>query len=118
MSTIAPAISARLPNFSPAALPTMMPIMAMAGSLPNLALGILAVINHVPELSLGDVVGGNVVDMAYSPAMSLAVQVAERGQIFTSDNLDLWLPRDSKVTNALQGVVFFGQRIVIVGEKK
>jgi len=60
--------------------------------------------------------GGNVVDMAYSPGLGLGVMVAERGTIFTSADLDLWLPRDSNVTNALQGVTFFGQRIVIVGE--
>jgi hypothetical protein len=63
--------------------------------------------------------GGNVVDMAYSPSRSLAVQVAERGQIYTSSDLDLWLPRDSNLTNALRAVAFFGtaQRIVITGEK-
>ncbi len=60
--------------------------------------------------------GGNAVDMAYSPQWLLAVQVAERGQIFTSDNLDLWLPRDSGVTNSLRAVAFFGSRIVITGE--
>jgi len=61
--------------------------------------------------------GGNIVDMAFSPSLGLAVQVAERGTIFTSSDLDLWLPRDSGITNALQGVTFFGQRVVIVGEK-
>jgi hypothetical protein len=60
--------------------------------------------------------GGNVVDMAYSPARLLAVQVAERGQIYTSDNLDLWLPRASGTTNALRAVTFLGSRIVITGE--
>jgi hypothetical protein len=46
--------------------------------------------------------GGNVVDMAYSATLGLAVQVAERGQIYTSDDLSLWLPRDSHVTNSLR----------------
>ena len=57
--------------------------------------------------------GANIVDMAYSPTLSLAVQVAERGQLYTSDNLSTWLPRDSGVTNALRGVTFFGTRIVV-----
>jgi hypothetical protein len=61
--------------------------------------------------------GANIVEVAYSTSLGLAVQVAERGQIFTSSDLDLWLPRDSNVTNALQGVTFFGQRIVVVGER-
>jgi len=60
--------------------------------------------------------GGNVVDMDYSAALGLGVQVAERGQIFVTDDLDLWLPRDTFLTNALRGVAFFGQRLVIVGE--
>jgi hypothetical protein len=60
--------------------------------------------------------GGNVVDLAYSPTLGLGVMVAERGTIFTSADLDLWLQRDTNVTNALQGVTFFGQRIVVVGE--
>jgi len=60
--------------------------------------------------------GGNIVDMAYSPALGLGVQVAERGQLYTSDDLSTWLPRDSGVTNALRAVIFFGSRIVITGE--
>lgn len=60
--------------------------------------------------------GGNVVDMDYSPLLSLGVQVAERGQIYTTSDLDLWLPRDTFLTNALRAVTFFGQRIVITGE--
>lgn len=60
--------------------------------------------------------GGNVVDMAYSPALALAVQVAERGQIFTSGDFDLWLPRETSVTNSLRAVTFFGTRIVVTGE--
>jgi len=60
--------------------------------------------------------GGNVVDMAYSAPQFLAIQVAERGQIFTSVDLDLWLPRDSNTTNNLRGVTFFGTRALITGE--
>jgi hypothetical protein len=60
--------------------------------------------------------GNNVVDMAYSPALGLGVQVAEQGQLYTSEDLSTWLPRDSGVTNALRAVTFFGPRIVITGE--
>jgi hypothetical protein len=61
--------------------------------------------------------GANIVDFAYAPPpLGIAVQVAERGQVFTSGDLDLWLPQDTGVTNALQGVTFFGQRLIIVGE--
>src|SRR6266542_4991544 len=60
--------------------------------------------------------GGNIVDMAYCPALDLGVQVAERGQIYTSDDLSTWLPRDSGVTNALRAVTFLGSRIVVTGQ--
>jgi len=60
--------------------------------------------------------GANLVDMACSTSPWLSVQVAERGQIFTSDDLELWLPRDTFLTNALEAVTFFGPRIVVTGE--
>ncbi len=62
--------------------------------------------------------GGLVVDMDYSPARGLGVQVAGFGQIFTSSDLDLWLPRDCPTRYALRGVAFFGSRILIVGENR
>lgn len=58
--------------------------------------------------------GGNVVDMAYNSG--LYVQVAERGQIFTSEDLVTWIPRESHTTRSLRGVTFLGGRIVISGE--
>ncbi len=58
--------------------------------------------------------GNNIIDMAYGAGM--AVQVAERGQIYTSDDMILWTPRTSHVTNSLRAVTFFGQRVVISGE--
>ncbi len=62
--------------------------------------------------------GGLVADMAYSPALGLGVQVAGFGQIYTSSDLDLWLPRDCPIGYALRGVAFLGSRILIVGEHR
>jgi hypothetical protein len=59
--------------------------------------------------------GGNVVDMAYSPGLGVAVQVAELGQIFSSGDLSLWIPRASGTSNDLRGVAYFGARILVVG---
>jgi hypothetical protein len=59
--------------------------------------------------------GGNIFDMAYG--LGLTVAVAERGQIFTSDDLVFWEPRDSSTTNSLRAVAFFGDRLVITGER-
>ncbi|MBI4326598.1 MAG: hypothetical protein HY674_15235 [Chloroflexi bacterium] len=58
--------------------------------------------------------GGNIRAMAYTNG--LYVQVCERGQIYTSDDLELWLAQDSHTTNALRAVTFFGDRIIITGE--
>jgi len=52
-------------------------IMAVAGSLPNLFLGIISALNGVPELSFGDVVGGNVVDLTLT--IALAALFAKEG---------------------------------------
>jgi len=46
-------------------------IMALAATLPNLFLAIASVANHVPELSLGDVMGGNVFDMTLAIALAV-----------------------------------------------
>ncbi|MGC9031160.1 MAG: sodium:calcium antiporter [Minisyncoccia bacterium] len=39
-------------------------IMAFAASLPNLFLGIISALKGIPELSMGDVIGGNIVDLS------------------------------------------------------
>lgn len=60
--------------------------------------------------------GNNIVDMAYLPGSpGLWVQVAERGQLYTSSDFDLWIPRATGTTNALRGVTFLGQRLLVVG---
>lgn len=59
--------------------------------------------------------GGNIFDTAYG--LGLTVAVTERGQIFTSDDLLFWEPRDSGTTNSLRAVTFFGNRLVITGER-
>lgn len=53
--------------------------------------------------------------MAYG--LGLTVQVGERGQIYTSEDLRLWHPRASGTTNALRGTAFFGNRLLITGER-
>ncbi len=60
--------------------------------------------------------GNHVIDMAFHTNLNLAVQVCERGQLYTSDDLTLWIARDSGVTNWLRAVTFLGSRIVVTGE--
>ncbi|HRR94742.1 MAG TPA: hypothetical protein P5083_01195 [Candidatus Paceibacterota bacterium] len=57
-------------------------IMAFAGSLPNLFLAIVSILNKTPEISLGDVVGGNVIDLTL--AIGLAAIIAPKGIVAKS----------------------------------
>jgi hypothetical protein len=57
--------------------------------------------------------GNDVVDMAWNG--TLGVQVCERGQIYTSPDLINWTPQNSHLTNDLQAVTFFGNRIIVTG---
>ncbi len=52
-------------------------IMAFAGSLPNLFIGISSVLQGIPHLSLGEVLGGNIVDLTI--AVGLAAIVSKNG---------------------------------------
>lgn len=58
--------------------------------------------------------GNNIVDMTWNG--TLGVQVAELGQIYTSPDMQNWVPCVNKNTNNLQAVRFFGSRIVVCGQ--
>jgi len=60
--------------------------------------------------------GNNVVDMAYSSDFGLAVQVAERGQLYSSSDFLHWTPRTSGTDRALRGVAFMGGTLLVTGE--
>jgi len=57
-------------------------IVAFACSLPNLFIGISSVIQGVPELSLGEILGGNIVDLTI--AVALAAIISKNGLIVKS----------------------------------
>lgn len=46
-------------------------ITAIAASLPNLFMGITSALQKIPELSFGDVVGGNIIDLTLAIALSV-----------------------------------------------
>jgi len=52
-------------------------IMAFATSIPNLFVGIISGLNKIPELSFGDVVGTNIVDLAL--ILGLSALISRRG---------------------------------------
>lgn len=51
-------------------------LMAFAGSLPNLAVGITSALQGIPELSFGDVVGGNMIDLSLAVALAVLLSGA------------------------------------------
>lgn len=57
--------------------------------------------------------GNDIVGMAWNG--TLGVQVCELGRVYTSPNLINWFPQNSNLTNDLQAVTFFGNRIIITG---
>jgi len=48
-------------------------VMAFAGALPNLFVGISSALKGIPELSFGEIVGGNVVDMTLAVGLALLI---------------------------------------------
>ncbi len=48
-------------------------VMAFAGALPNLLVGISSALKGIPELSFGEIVGGNMVDLTLAVGLSLLI---------------------------------------------
>lgn len=48
-------------------------VMAFAGTLPNLFVGVSSALRGIPELSFGEIVGGNVVDMTLAVGLALLI---------------------------------------------
>jgi len=57
--------------------------------------------------------GNNIVGMAWNG--NFGVQVCEMGRVYTSSDLINWFPQNSRLTNDLQAVAFFTNRIIITG---
>ncbi|MGC9943240.1 MAG: hypothetical protein ABSE48_15535 [Verrucomicrobiota bacterium] len=57
--------------------------------------------------------GNDIVAMAWNG--SLGIQVCELGQVYTSPDMVNWFPQNSGLTNDLEAVTFFGNRIIIAG---
>jgi len=48
-------------------------VMSIAGAVPNLFVGINSAIQGIPELSFGDIVGGNVIDLTLAVALAILI---------------------------------------------
>ena len=68
-------------------------IMAVAGSFPNLFIGINSALHNIPQLSFGDIVGGNIVDLTLAISAAVLIggvnlpaksRLVQRSAIFTA----------------------------------
>jgi hypothetical protein len=57
--------------------------------------------------------GNDVADMVYFNG--LIIQVTDLGQLYTSDDLQLWSPRVTNTTNSLQSAAVFGNQLIVTG---
>ncbi len=57
--------------------------------------------------------GNDVLDMAWYNGTT--IQACDSGQLYTSSDLNLWLPQNTRTTNDLLAVTFLGSRLVAVG---
>jgi hypothetical protein len=57
--------------------------------------------------------GANISDLALKSG--IAVMAAEKGQLFTSEDLEVWYPRKLATTNHLRGITFLVDRLIVSG---
>lgn len=57
--------------------------------------------------------GNDIADIAYFNG--LTIQATDCGQLYTSDDLVLWVSRVTNTTNALQSIAVFGNQVVVTG---
>ena len=72
-------------------------VMAIGSSLPNLFVGISAALHNIPELSLGDVIGNNVIDLTLVVALATLV-----GKEIQLKNEELTTQREEAFLRAFQ----------------
>jgi len=93
-------------------------IMAFAGALPNLFVDINAALHHMPQISFGDILGGNLVDLTLvmaiavlfgSGALPAESEMVQKSAIFTAiiAILPIFLVWDGKLDRA-DGLVLLG----------
>jgi len=100
-------------------------IMAFAGALPNLFVDINAALHHLPQISLGDILGGNLVDLTlviavavlFSPSsLSAESRMVQNSAFFTAavTLLPIFLIWDGKL-DRIDGVILLGIFAFYVG---
>ena len=65
-------------------------VMAFAGTAPNLFVGINSAIHQIPQLSFGDIVGGNVIDLTLAVALAVLISrtaIPAKSQLIQASSL-------------------------------
>src|SRR5689334_14913472 len=60
--------------------------------------------------------GNNILEMALDSAGAMW-QVGDRGRVYTSQDLDTWLPHESGISRSLRSMVFFKGKAFISTEE-
>ncbi len=60
--------------------------------------------------------GNNIIDMACDTNSGITIEAGDRGQIYTSSDLNTWMAQVSHTTNSLQAITFLGSRLIVAGE--
>ena len=100
-------------------------VMAVAGSAPNLFIGINSALRGIPQLSFGEIVGGNVVDLTLAVALAVLIggaslpsasRMVQTSTIFTAGTaiLPLILILDG-VLGRVDGLILFLAFILYIG---
>lgn len=60
--------------------------------------------------------GNNITALAYNGTNTAYIAAGERGQLYTSTDLDTWIPQDTGTRRALRSAVYLGDKLVVTGE--
>jgi len=92
-------------------------IMAFAGAIPNLFVGVLSAIHKIPQLSFGDIVGGNVIDLTIAVALAtlVAKEIPAKSRTVQTTSLFTISVAILPLLLILDGVLSRGDGILLIG---
>jgi len=92
-------------------------VVAFAGSIPNLFIGLNSALHRIPELSFGDVVGGNVIDLTLAVALVVLITKASlpaRSQLIQSSSIFTIVVALLPIVLILDGTLGRGDGILLI----
>ena len=92
-------------------------VVAFAGSIPNLFIGLNSAFHKIPELSFGDVVGGNVIDLTLAVALVVLITKASlpaKSQLIQSSSIFTIVVALLPIVLILDGTLGRGDGILLI----